>query len=148
VWLGEEGADGRPYWCGVDAMHYTQVHDPVAQRTWRADNPFFDDVATIRPLSRDRLRIDYTTSAVPADIGLVYQMRTTERDHPGILIWQSECVALRDLGAHYLHGLGIVGQLSRDLTVERLRFRADPQTRKNVGRLRRLHQPLVNCGGR
>jgi hypothetical protein len=128
VWLGEDGADGQPYWSGVDAMQYTQVHDPVAQRTWRANDPLFDDVATIQPLSRDRLRIAYTSTAMPTDVGLVYQMRTTERDHPGVLIWQSERVVLRDLDVHFLHGFGVVGQLSRDLTVERVRFRADPQT--------------------
>jgi hypothetical protein len=129
VWLGEPAPDsGEPYWTGVDAMDYTQVHDPAAARTWRTGNPLFDDVVSVRAVAHDRIRIHYGTTEKPQDIGLVYQMRTTVRDHPGAFVWNSERVEIRNITAHYLHGFGIVGQLSRDLTVHDVRFRADPAT--------------------
>ena len=129
IWLGEARPDdGEPYWTGVEAMQYTQVHDPIARRTWRADNPLFDGVAAARPLPGNRIRIEYRHAEAPGDVGLVYQMRDTVRDHPGVLIWKSHDVHIRGVRAHYLHGFGIAGQLSRGLTIDRVRFRADPAT--------------------
>ncbi len=129
TWLGEPSpADGRPYWTGTDAMEYTQVHDPVGRRTWRDRNPLFDDVAAVRELPGRRLRLEYRHADAPRDTGLVYQMRTTVRDHPGAFVGGSERVEIRDVSAHYLHGFGLVGQMSRDLTVSGVRFRADPAT--------------------
>ncbi|WP_121711582.1 right-handed parallel beta-helix repeat-containing protein [Streptomyces sp. E5N91] len=129
TWLGEPSpADGRPYWSGTDAMEYTQVHDPVGRRTWRDRNPLFDEVAAVRELPDRRLRLDYRFADAPGDAGLVYQMRTTVRDHPGAFVGGSERVEVRDVSAHYLHGFGLVGQMSRDLTVRDVRFRADPAT--------------------
>ncbi|MFE9611946.1 right-handed parallel beta-helix repeat-containing protein [Streptomyces sp. NPDC006012] len=127
TWLGEPSpVDGEPYWTGTDAMAYTQVHDPVARRTWRDRNPLFDDVAAVRELPGNRLRLEYRFAEAPRDTGLVYQMRTTVRDHPGAFVGGSERVEIRDVSAHYLHGFGVVGQLGRDLTVRDVRFRADP----------------------
>ncbi|GGJ50600.1 right-handed parallel beta-helix repeat-containing protein [Streptomyces brasiliensis] len=127
TWLGEPSlADGEPYWTGTDAMAYTQVHDPVARRTWRDRNPLFDDVTAVRELPGNRLRLDYRFAEAPRDTGLVYQMRTTVRDHPGVFVGGSERVEIRDVSARYLHGFGLVGQLGQDLTVRDVRFRADP----------------------
>ncbi|MET9879003.1 right-handed parallel beta-helix repeat-containing protein [Actinacidiphila glaucinigra] len=129
TWLGEPSpADGQPYWTGTNAMQYTQVHDPAARRTWRDRNPLFDGVTAVRQLPGHRLRLSYSSSNAPCDVGLVYQMRTTVRDHPGALVSGSERVEVRDVSAHYLHGFGLVGQMSRDLTVRDVRFRADPAT--------------------
>ncbi|WP_051777576.1 right-handed parallel beta-helix repeat-containing protein [Streptomyces violaceorubidus] len=129
TWLGEaRPGDGEPYWSGTDAMEYTQVHDPAARRTWRDRNPLFDDVAAVRELPGRRLRLTYRHAEAPRDVGLVYQMRTTVRDHPGAFVCGSERVEVRDISAHYLHGFGLVGQMSRDLTVRDVRFRADPAT--------------------
>ncbi|MEC3978403.1 hypothetical protein [Amycolatopsis sp. H20-H5] len=66
TWLGETSpATGQPYWSGVDGPEYTQIHDPVAQKTWRGDNPLFSSVAAVTDLGGRRVRIDYTTSAAP-----------------------------------------------------------------------------------
>ena len=80
TWLGGKSlATGQPYWSGVDGLQYTQIHDPAAQRTWRGDNPLFNDVAAVTDLGERRIRIDYTTETRPEDAGLVYQMRLIER---------------------------------------------------------------------
>ncbi|MFF5289589.1 right-handed parallel beta-helix repeat-containing protein [Paractinoplanes globisporus] len=127
TWLGETSpATGRPYWSGVDGLEYTQIHDPVAGRTWRADNPLFVDVAAITDLGRRRIRIDYTTATPPADAGLVYQMRLIERTEPGAFIGESTNITLRGLKAYHLQGFGIVGQLSENITIDRVSFAPDP----------------------
>ncbi|MFI1092429.1 NPCBM/NEW2 domain-containing protein [Streptomyces sp. NPDC020917] len=129
TWLGETSpTTGQPYWSGVDGMQYTQIHDPVAQRTWRGGNPLFGNVAAITDLGGDRIRIDYTSSTAPSDRGLVYTMRETDRDTAAGLIWESGNVTLRGIAARYLHGFGIVGQLSENITIDHDQFRTDPAT--------------------
>jgi hypothetical protein len=127
TWLGETSpVTGTPYWSGVDGLEYTQVHDPLAQRTWRDDNPLFIDVAGVLDLGDRRIRIDYTTATPVDDIGLVYQMRLIEREEPGAFIWESRNVTLRSINAHYLQTFGIVGQFSEDITIDRVNFAPDP----------------------
>ncbi|GIF63434.1 hypothetical protein Ais01nite_14690 [Asanoa ishikariensis] len=135
IWEGEQGKGGRPYWTGRDGLDYTQVHDPRTGRTRRCDNPLFTGVRAIR----EDLTIEYD-HAIDDDTGLVYQMRPTVRDHPGMFIWESRGVALDHLQVRYLHGFGILGQLSRDLTISDVRFQADPET----GRYTASYADFVN----
>src|SRR4051794_40627055 len=105
-WQGEPTAAGGFAWWGWDALGYTQIYDPAAGRTWRADNPLFRDVATVRQVAERELLIEYASPGRPADIGLVYAMRSTVRDHPGALISGSAEVTLSRLRFRYLHGFG------------------------------------------
>ena len=131
VWHGETSPQGAEYWSGTDGLDYTQVHDPREQRTYRVDhNPLFDAVASIDDLGGGRLSIDYLTDEVPTDAGLVYQMRRTTRDHPGMLVLESSDVTLSRSTVHFLHGFGLVAQLSRDVTIDHVTF----QTPADSGR--------------
>ncbi|MCX4902912.1 glycosyl hydrolase family 28-related protein [Streptomyces sp. NBC_00878] len=133
TWLGETSpATGQPYWSGVDGLQYTQIHDPRAGRTWRADNPLFNDVAAVTDLGGRRIRIDYTTAARPADAGLVYQMRLIERTEPGAFIWQSKNVTMRSMNAHYLQTFGVVGQFSENISIDRVNFAPDPRSGRST----------------
>ncbi|WP_089103836.1 right-handed parallel beta-helix repeat-containing protein [Streptomyces hyaluromycini] len=133
TWLGETSpATGQPYWSGVDGLQYTQIHDPGAQRTWRGDNPLFNDVASVTDLGHRRIRIDYTTSARPADAGLVYQMRNIERTEPGAFIWQSKNVTLRSMNAYYLQSFGVVGQFSENITIDKVNFAPAPASGRST----------------
>jgi hypothetical protein len=133
TWLGETSpVNGEPYWSGVDGLEYTQIHDPVAQRTWRGDNPLFDDVAAITDLGERRIRIDYSNAVPPRDVGLVYQLRLIEREEPGAFIWESKNVTLRSINAHYLQTFGIVGQFSEDITIDRVNFAPAPDSGRST----------------
>lgn len=124
-WRSSASLDGTPYWTGWDALVYTQIHDPAAGRSYRADNPVFTDVVATTGLGDGLVRLDYgVDAAAPTDQGLVYQMRETTRDHPGILVVDTEDVTFRDLDVRYLHGFGLVAQMSSDLTVDAVRFEA------------------------
>ncbi|MET9616554.1 alpha-1,3-galactosidase [Kitasatospora indigofera] len=133
TWRGETSpATGQPYWSGVNGMDYTQIHDPVAQRTWRGPNPLFDDVASMTDLGGQKLRIDYGSGTAPSDRGLVYEMRQTTRDTPSALFWESKNVTVQGLKAGYLHGFGFVGQLSENITLDGNEFRTDPATGRST----------------
>ncbi|MFG2073230.1 right-handed parallel beta-helix repeat-containing protein [Nonomuraea maritima] len=127
-WHGETLGSGALAWSGLDALEYTQIHDPAAGRTWRGPNPLFERVHAIRRVGERDLRIDYEHAEEPADRGLVYAMRQTTRDHPGGLVLDSSDVTLSRVRFRYLHGFGVVGQNSRDVTVEECEFMTPPGT--------------------
>ncbi|MEV6284422.1 right-handed parallel beta-helix repeat-containing protein [Kribbella sp. NPDC051770] len=124
--LGETSpVSGTPYWrYRSDEMWYCQIHDPVAQRTWRGRNPLFTDVAGLTDLGSHRVRVDYSSGEF-TDEGLVYQLREPTRDTAAGFIWESAQVTVTNLQAGYLHGFGIVGQLSTDITITGNSFHAD-----------------------
>ena len=133
TWLGETSpVTGQPYWSGVDALEYTQIHDPVARRTWRADDPLFHDVAAVTDLGERQIRIDYTTAAPPSEAGLVYQMRQIEREEPGGFIWESKNVTMRSMNVYYLQQFGVLGQLSENITIDKVNFAPDPESGRST----------------
>jgi hypothetical protein len=146
-WQGEPTAAGGFAWWGWDALGYTQIYDPAAGRTWRADNPLFRDVATVRQVAERELLIEYASPVRPADIGLVYAMRSTVRDHPGALISGSAEVTLSRLRFRYLHGFGVVAQDSRDITIEGCEFRTPPGTGRHTAGFADFLQ-VSGCSGR
>ena len=133
TWLGEKSpTTGQPYWQGEDGLQYTQIHDPKAQKTWRGDNPLFNDVSSVTDLGNRKIRIDYTTAAQPSDSGLVYQMRLIERTEPGAFIWQSKNVTMRSMNAYYLQSFGVVGQFSENITIDKVNFAPDPKSGRST----------------
>ncbi|WP_405800896.1 Ig-like domain-containing protein [Streptomyces sp. NBC_01506] len=128
-WRGERSpTTGEPYWTGSNSFNYTQVHDPKANKTWRTDNPVFHNVAAITEIGHHRLRIEYENATAPTDRGYVYQMRETTRDTPGGLFWESKNVTVDHLDLGYLHGFGLVGQLSENITIDSVNFKADRES--------------------
>jgi len=148
TWLGGTSpATGQPYWSGVDALEYTQIHDPAAQLTWRADNPLFEDVAAVTDLGERQIRIDYTTATPPSDTGLVYQMRLIEREEPGAFIWESKNVTMRSMSAHYLQEFGVLAQFSEDITIDEVNFAPDPESGRTTSSFAD-HVNLSGVGGK
>ncbi|WP_250301589.1 Ig-like domain-containing protein [Streptomyces sp. A 4/2] len=133
TWRGENSpATGQPYWSGVNGMSYTQIHDPAADRTWRGANPLFSGVTSMTDLGGHKLRIEYADTKVPADRGLVYQMREDTRDTASAFFWESKDVTVRGLKARYLHGFGFLGQMSENITIDGNEFRTDPATGRST----------------
>ncbi|MFS8096768.1 Ig-like domain-containing protein [Lentzea alba] len=127
-WSGERSPlTGEPYWTGTNSFNYSQVHDPATGKTWRTSNPVFTDVASIRDLG-GRLEIVYTNGVPPKDNGLVYAMRETTRDTPAALFWESARVSVDHMKLGHLHGFGLVGQFSEDITVDSVVFKTDRRT--------------------
>ena len=60
--------------------------------------------------------------------GCTYQMRDGMRNQVGTFIHRSKNVTLEDCGFHFMHGLGIVGQYSENLTLRRLECAPRPET--------------------
>jgi len=134
-------------WEGRDALEYTQIHDPSRGRTRRGPNPLFENVRSIGVVGDRDIRIDYDHDEAPADVGLVYQMRATTRDHPGALVLDSSEVTLDRLRFRFLHGFGVVAQTSRDVTLDGCTFQAPPDTGRHTAGFADFVQ-FSGCSGR
>lgn len=134
VWHGEvDPVTDLEDWRGEGALEYSQIHDPRSERTWRQDCPLFDDVESISR-TPEGILVRYASPTSFSDVGLVYQLRDTVRDHPGILALESDSVTFRDVAVHYLHGFGLLAQSGVDLTLERVDFRTPPgSSRRTAG---------------
>ncbi|MCU6707743.1 right-handed parallel beta-helix repeat-containing protein [Paenibacillus sp. J5C_2022] len=126
-----ELADGALHWTGEGWSHRggpAQEYDPVSNRTWRVPNP----VATasrIEEVRPGKLRLWFREdAAADTAVGRVFQMRDGIRDQVGALIVGCRDIAFRDVWMRYMHGLGIVGQFSENLTFERLKLAPDPSS--------------------
>ena len=59
-----------------------------------------------------------TPAQFKPQIGNVLTVRDIIRDQVGFLIYESSGILFENVGVHYMHGLGIVGQYSRDITMK------------------------------
>ncbi|MFC4535137.1 right-handed parallel beta-helix repeat-containing protein [Sphaerisporangium dianthi] len=146
-WHGEVLGSGAEAWSGHDALEYTQIHDPARRRTWRGHNPLFERVRTVRTVGERDIRVDYEHAEEPADLGLVYSMRQTTRDHPGGLVLDSSGVTLSRMRFRFLHGFGVVAQTSRDVTVEECEFQTPPGSGRHSAGFADFLQ-FSGCSGR
>ena len=146
-WHGEVLDEGGVAWEGRDSLEYTQIHDPSRGRTRRGPNPLFDRVRSIGVAGDRDIRIEYDHDEEPADVGLVYQMRATTRDHPGGLVLDSAGVTLDRLRFRFLHGFGVVAQTSRDVTIDGCTFQAPPGTGRHTAGFADFVQ-FSGCSGR
>lgn len=122
-------ATGEPYWSHgpeVALEWQNQIRDLASGLTLRSPLPLWHGSRAIRELGNDVLRISYDFPGDPGDAGKVYELRQRARDTPGGFIWESARVELKALKLHYLHGFGIVGQLSRDVSLDTITLRAKP----------------------
>lgn len=122
---------GEPYWTlSPDAAgnDWNQVRNLATGKTVRAPSPVWQDSASVSDLGDNRLRVTYRGTGDPGGAGDVYQMRDRHRDQPAVLAFESENTDLENLELGYLHGFGVVAQLSTNFTVDGVRFRGQEGT--------------------
>ncbi|MGG7213893.1 InlB B-repeat-containing protein [Clostridium nigeriense] len=134
---------GEEYWTSKNSMNYTQIYDLKTGLTKRDSNQIFSGISSIEDLGNNRVKFNYTARPESIQIGLCYQMRPTVRDHAGAFIWQSKDVELKNLDIYFLHGFGIVGQLSENITINDVDF----ETPKGSGRTTAGYADFIQMSG-
>ncbi|MEK4238830.1 alpha-1,3-galactosidase-related protein [Paenibacillus sp. FSL H7-0714] len=121
VWIGEG-------WSFSEGP--MQTYDPLSNTTWRVDNwsELADSVEELEPMKL-RLHFDHGPEVVP---GQVLQSRDGIRDQVGVFIVESSNITFSDVGLHFLHGLGVVGQFSDNLTFQRMDISPRLETGRTV----------------
>ena len=138
TWKSDESPyTGQIYWSGRNSYgNYTQYHDFNTNLTYRGgSNPVFtNNITKVTDLGNHKIEFTYSSFHGDLKEGLCCQMRTTVRDHPGMFFWRSQDITLEKINAHFLHGFGIVGQHSENLTLRDVIFEAPEDTmRTTVG---------------
>lgn len=123
-WMSDKSPyTGETYWTTTNSMKYTQIFDTKNGMTWRGGSPFAN-ISKIEDLENHHVKITYT-NADSIQEGYCFQMRNTERDHAGTFFWQSKDVTLNDLDIRFIHGFGMVGQFSKNITMKDVDFETD-----------------------
>lgn len=123
---------GRPYWTLSNAGNYCQALDLKTGLTRRADKTPFQDAAIIEDMGNHRIRITYSNDKRSFE-GKCFQMRNDLKDHPGMFLWKSKDVAFENIDAHFMHGSGVIGQSSENVTFDRVRFGAPEGSGRTSG---------------
>lgn len=137
---------GKPYWTDVNEVSaYEQVYYTMEGRSANDVNRLFNGVVSIQELGNHRLQLNYRMSAQPRNLkaGNCYQMRRTVRDCAGMFFWKSKDIILKDLTVYFLHGAGITGQHSADITLDNVKF----ETPEGSGRVTAGYTEFVRMSG-
>ncbi|WP_418041263.1 right-handed parallel beta-helix repeat-containing protein [Paenibacillus xylanilyticus] len=122
-----------------------QTYDPLRNTTWRMDN-WLEQAIKVEEIEPRLLRFHFNFSP-DVDLGHVLQNRDGLRDQVGVLITECSDVTFANVGLHFMHGLGVVGQFSRNLTFRKMNMTPRTETRRTVaGFADFLH--LSSCGGK
>lgn len=114
---------GETYWTTTNGMNYTQICNINTNLTWRGGNQLFtNNLTKVEDIGNHQLKFTYSGLDSGLEIGNCYQMRPTVRDHAGMFFWKSRGVTLENIGVHFLHGFGIVGQHSEDISLDHVIF--------------------------
>ncbi|MBD2872930.1 alpha-1,3-galactosidase-related protein [Paenibacillus arenilitoris] len=109
-----------------------QAYDPKRNATWRIDN-VVARAASAEETSPGKVRFRFDRNPGEAlEVGWTLQVRDGNRDQVGVFIHRSRDVRWQDVGIHFTHGLGIVGQFSADLSFRRLDMSPRPETGRTV----------------
>lgn len=147
TWLSDVSPyTGKRYWTAKNSMNYTQRYDLTTGETWRGNtgyNPLFSGATSIEDMGNHRLKFNYGVRPSELAEGICYQMRNTLRDTPGTFLWESSGITLKNIDAHFLHGFGMVGQFSENITYDGVRFK----TPANSGRTTAGYADFVQMSG-
>ena len=137
---------GQRYWSISDLSGYhTQREDTVQGIKFGAGNgnAALKGVASIENLGNHRVKITYNSKAGEVQNGMCFQSRPTVRDHAGTFFWKSKDIKMTSLDIQFLHGFGMVGQHSENITMEDVDFEAP----KESGRTTAGYADFVQMSG-
>ncbi len=132
------------YWTGTDKFpnNYPQSIDLKTGITTRT-NDLFNNKTGIEDLGNHRVKFTYSEKPGSVNAGMCYQMRPTVRDTPGTFFWLSKDIKMEQLDIKFLHGFGMVGQTSENISLHDVDFKAP----ENTGRTTAGYADFVQMSG-
>jgi hypothetical protein len=115
---------GRIIWVGEGWSYETGLAQELMPDTgeiWRRKDPLAG--LRLEELAPYRVRV-HGKHDMPK--GRVFQVRDTWRDCVGVFVHRSRDVVFRDCNFRFAHGMGIVGQFSENITLDRVQIAPDP----------------------
>ncbi|QGQ98201.1 right-handed parallel beta-helix repeat-containing protein [Paenibacillus psychroresistens] len=128
-----EIAEGQLNWVGKGWNFLEgpmQEFNPDNNTTWRIDNLLETAVKTVELEPRLlRIYFEFTPDKIR---GRILQTRDGVRDQVGAFVHRSRNISWDNVGMHFMHGLGIVGQFSEDLSFNAMEMAPRPETGRTV----------------
>jgi hypothetical protein len=124
--------DGKVVWVGegwrADSGGYGQIFDPRDNTVRRAGSPL-GKIKRAEILSPGKVQVYFDKN--PGFVqGLVYQHRVTRRDYAAVFCDRSERIHWDAVKFHFMHGMGVVSQFSRDLVFRDALFAPRPESKR------------------
>ena len=117
IWLGENGANGNPYWTDsyVGNRRHIKLFDNEKEICYdfRRDDLHFEK---IERLGEHRLRVHLKNKNAPFFAGCTVQTRNIVRDQTGSLFQRCKNLVFENLRVKFMHGLGMVSQFCENVT--------------------------------
>ena len=149
TFYGEKSYEtGERYWT-LSSYPYDQINEMTTgeiYRTWDGCKTLFENCTSIEDIGNQRLLFTYSQTP-KAKAGYNVQIKQTVRDNPSILLWESEDVVLQNINAMHLHSFGIVGQFTKNVTVDNVNVIADAQKGTLTAAAADMMQ-MSGCGGK
>ncbi|MFF2089916.1 right-handed parallel beta-helix repeat-containing protein [Paenibacillus sp. NPDC058174] len=136
--------DEKLFWIGEGWSFHdgpVQACDTVRNTTWRIDN-VIEQALKAEELEPGKIRLHYAHVPDLAE-GLVLQARDGIRDQVGAFIHESRDIRLERVAMHFMHGLGIVGQFSQNITLKEINL----SPREETGRTAAAFADFVHLSG-
>lgn len=141
--------NGKVVWIGegwkAQAGGYGQTFRENPVTLLRSGTPL-GDIERAEELSPGKLKVTFSQNP-GFEKGVTYQNRETQRDYSGVFCNRSENIAWNDVKFHYIHGMGVVSQFSKNISFKKLTF----APRKDSGRTCAAWADMLHfsgCGGK
>ncbi len=117
IWLGENGADGSPYWADsyIGNRRHIKIFNPETRMShdFRRDDLAFD---IIEKIDDNTLRTVLANKEAFLPEGCVVQTRNIVRDQTGSMFQRCKNLVFEGLRIKFMHGLGMVSQFCENVT--------------------------------
>lgn len=127
IWHEVSPFDGKEYWKfrNQEGMWAIVEYDPKTKNSCRTSgkNGPLHGVRRIEKTGENTIRVHYWRKKKYFHPGNTFEMcQNGKRETAGAFIWESENVAVQDIGVHYMCGFGFLTQMSADVTFSACRF--------------------------
>lgn len=117
IWMGEDGADGKPYWedSHVGNRRHVKLFDFKKEicRDFRRDDLHFEKIEQLDSVT---LRVHLRNKTAPFYAGCVVQTRNIVRDQTGSIFQRCKNLTFEGLRIKFMHGLGMVSQFCENVS--------------------------------
>ncbi|RYY34153.1 MAG: hypothetical protein EOP46_14365 [Sphingobacteriaceae bacterium] len=123
---------------------YWQVFELAAGYVYRQGIKF--NTLKIAETGTNKIRA-YFTKNPGFTAGFTYQNRDVTRDCAGILLMQSKNISLKKMRIYFMHGMGVVSQFCRDITIDGLMVKPEEGSGKTCAAWADILH-FSGCGGK
>ena len=138
TWVAEPDSpeETEPYWRlgGPNSESVSNVTFDALSGAPSGGNKPWDNVTAIEKIDATHLKITYSDESKLPDAGTRHQRRNTApRMTPGVFVTECENVTFRDATYRFLHGFGMLLQVTKDVTYDNVTIGGNTEMGRDSG---------------